>query len=221
MIKNSTLVTAPAQDPISLASLKTFLRIDGSDEDALLGSILKAATKRLETYCNQKFVDQTWDMFFDCFPYAEKDQWWDGVKQAHINTLINNNGGVINLPFGPLKSVTGFYTYDEDNTEYTYAASNYYADVNGPFGRIALKDSATWPTTILRPLNGIKIRGVFGMGTGYIADPEAASEIPEEIQEAIKQFAAVMYEHRGDEQPKIPQHALMLIAPYVHYKVGR
>lgn len=217
-VPKTVLNTAPSQDPISLASLKTFLRIDGSSEDTLLTSILRAATKRLEKLTGKKFVDQTWDIYFDYFPGKAKDVWWDGTREGAISELYSPCG-IIELPFGTLKSVSGFYTYDNDGTEYEFASSNYVIDNIGSKGKIALKNSTTWPATVLRPLNGIKITAVFGYGDGYIEDPETASEVPEDIQEAIKQLAAVMYEHRGDEMSKIPKTVTTLLEPYMEYKV--
>lgn len=218
-VSAAKLVTPPSQEVISLTSLKTFLRIDGSSEDALLTSILKAATKRLEKLTDKKFVTQTWEIYYNCFPQKyDKSRWWDGTREMPLSELYQDER-FIRLPFGPLQSVSGFYTYTEDNTEFEFASSNYTIDTVGPFGQVALNLSSTWPSTVLKPLNGIKITCMFGYGSGYIESPETASQIPEDIQEAVKNLAAVMYEHRGDELPKIPKNVQMLLDPYMRVKI--
>lgn len=223
MLSNPVLVTAPAQLPLSLEAVKTFLRVDGSSEDDLITLQIKAATRRLEALCDAKFVTQTWDVFFDSTPLKAKDDWWDGVREGAISEMYVP-ARFLNLPFGPMQSVTGVYTYDDANTEYEFTNTNYFADTSGPFGRIGLKTGSVWPATVLRPSSGLKVRAVFGFGAGYIPaddpDPAVESTIPEDIQEAIKQFTGILYEHRGDELPKIPASVSMLLEPYRRFKVG-
>lgn len=213
MIPKLQLVTAPANQAISTDNAKNFLRIDGTDDDALVAIQVKAATRRLEQLVDQKFITQTWDIFYDNVPHKIKDQWWDGTREGHINQMIGEVRE-LKLPIGPVQSVTGVYTYDEDDVEYIFASTNYSVDTAGPQGRIALKLGQTWPTTVLRPVNGFKVRAVVGMS----ADENG---LPEDIKEAIKQFTAIIYEHRGDEMPKIPPAVSMLLEPYRRYKVGR
>lgn len=208
----ANLVTAPAALALAVADAKTFLRVDGSDEDTLIEGLIKAATRRLEALTDKKFITQTWDIYYDHFPYKMKNDWWDGVKDMAISEL-HAPSPHLNMPFGPLNSVTGVYTYDESSTEYQFDSSNYVVDTVGPLGRVSLKDSATWPTTVLRPTNGVKVRGIYGMGANQAA-------LPFEIVEAIKHLVGIMYEHRGDELPKIPASVSMLIEPYRSIKVG-
>jgi hypothetical protein len=177
-------------------------------------SIVKAATKRIEALIDQKLINQTWAIYYDQWPTkfgGYQDEWWDGVRDGAIS-MLTSQCKILNLPIGPLSSLTGIYSYDEDDTEYIFSNSNYTVDATGPYARIGLKIGATWPTTILRPVNGIKIQGVFGFGA-------ADTNVPDDIKEAIKQLSAVMYEHRGDELPKIPAAVSMLLEPYRRFKI--
>lgn len=209
MITKSVLITAPASLAVDLTTVKTFLRVDGTAEDTLITSMIKAATKRLEAETDQKFFTQTWDVYLDSFPtnYKNNDQWWDGTRDGAISEM-NSPCNYINLPFGPVQSITYFKTYDEDNTEYTFTSTLYSTDLISPVPKIALKIGSAWPQTVLRPVNGIQIRGVFGYAT-----------VPDDIQEAIKQMVGILYEHRGDEMPKIPTTVSMLIEPYRRMKI--
>lgn len=222
MIPNAVLVTPPALMPIGLSPVKTFLRVDGTDEDALITNMIKAATKRLEAETDRKFVTQTWDIYYDCFPSAkpgnQSNQWWDGTRDGAINQLYPSEGGKIKMPFGPCSELTYFKTYDNDSTPYTMPSTDYYVDTVTAHPSVGLKLGAVWPTTVLRPSNGIVLRGVFGFGVGY-TDANNVGATPEDIQEAIKQMVGIMYEHRGDEMPKIPTTVSMLIEPYRSMKL--
>jgi uncharacterized phiE125 gp8 family phage protein len=221
MVPLAKLKTAPAQRVVSLNALKDFLRIDTSDDDNLLTSLLKAAEQRLEKESELKFVNQTWEIYFDSFPLRMKNEaWWDGVREGAITQLYDRTKGEINLPFGPISSFTSLSYFPEDGSEETYPASNYVVDDIGYRGRIRLKTGSIWPAVVLRPLNAVKIEAVFGFGNGYIGGAEPVdSQVPQDIQEAVLNFAAVLYEHRGDEMPEIPSSVLMLLKPYTRYKV--
>ncbi len=216
------LKTAPAQRVVSLQSLKDFLRIDTSDDDQLLTRLLKSAEQRLEKETELKFVNQTWDVYFDCFPSRFKnEEWWDGVREGAITELYDRTKGELKLPFGPVSSFTALTYFPEDGSEETYPASSYVVDDIGYRGRIRLKTGSIWPAVVLRPLNAVKIEAVFGFGLGFGhgAGGNGASEVPEDIQEAVLNFCAVLYEHRGDEMPELPASVMMLLEPYTRYKI--
>lgn len=122
----------------------------------------------------------------------------------------------LQMPFGPMNSVSesgcGVFTYDEDNTESTFASTNYYADTVGPVGKISLKSGSSWPSTVLRPKNGIKVQARFGYGADNTA-------IPEDIKMAIVTLAARMYEHRGDELPEVPEQVMTLLMPHTQIRI--
>ncbi len=139
------------------------------------------------------------------------NDWWDGTREGAVTELYGH-GGHLDLPFGPLSSVTGVYTYEDDGTENTFDSSNYVIDANAPSGRVSLKLGAVWPATILRATNGVKVRGVFGYGA-------ASSAVPNDIQMAIMTLAARMYEHRGDELPELPKQVRTLLAPYEQIRI--
>lgn len=211
--------TEPVNRVLSLTSLKNFLRVDTTDDDALLNLQLRAAERRLESELGVKFVNQTWDIYYDCFPHERMpDDWWDGTKQGPLTSLYSNKGGYLFLPFGPLSDLTGVYSYSEDDTQYIFPASAYSVDSASKRGRIGLKSGEVWPSTVLRPVNGVKVTATFGYGVGYNSEGDS-TDIPEDIQEAVKQFAAKLYEHRGDEIPVIPPSVLMLVDHYRGYRI--
>lgn len=78
-----TLIAPPAEEPVALADLKAFLKIDGADEDALLATLIRAARAHLEALTARGFVTQTWRIARDAWP-------------AH---------GRMSLPIGPVASL--------------------------------------------------------------------------------------------------------------------
>lgn len=220
-IAKPVLRTAPTGLAADLTQTKSFLKVEGSDEDTLITALIKAVTERLETETGLKFITQKWDIYYDHFPSKPVDDWWDGVRDGALSQLYTSSD-TIDLPFGRLNSIAAFKTIDESDTEYTFAASNYSLDTTGPFGRIGLKIGQVWPQTILKPFNGIKIEeATFGFGATYLSVPEA-------IQQAIKMTVAKLYENRGDNSSgesfgtqgfTIPNTAMVLLGPYLRHRI--
>ena len=50
--------TEPAAEPVTLAELKTFMRIDGSEDDALIESLIVAARELCESYTGRALITQ-------------------------------------------------------------------------------------------------------------------------------------------------------------------
>jgi len=66
-------VTDPAQtftEPITLADVKTHLRLDASfsDDDALLAVLISAARGQAELLQNRDLVRKQWDLYYDYWP---------------------------------------------------------------------------------------------------------------------------------------------------------
>ena len=60
--RQSVLVTAPVAEPVTLAEVKLFLRIDGSVEDSLLDTLTTVAREMAEKYLAKMLMTQSWQM---------------------------------------------------------------------------------------------------------------------------------------------------------------
>lgn len=140
----TSLVTAPARLPVTLADVKAHLRITGTDEDGLLYGLIMGATDMAERFCNRRLVRQTWKLFLDDWPA----------------------GDFIALPFGQLQSVTHVKYTDTDDTESTFSSSYYSVDTDDEPGRIVLDYGQSWPSVSLAPLNPIEVQFVCGYFVG-------------------------------------------------------
>lgn len=64
----SILLAAPAAEPITLAEAKLYLRVEHSDDDALIGALIAATRTHVETRTRRALITQTWRCIFDRWP---------------------------------------------------------------------------------------------------------------------------------------------------------
>jgi uncharacterized phiE125 gp8 family phage protein len=139
-----SLVTAPAYEPISLSSVKLWLRVDQTTEDALIGSLIVAARSWIEQVTRRALITQTWDWRLSAFPSDESE---------------------LRVPKAPLQSVTSITYLDSAGTSQTWSTSDY--DVSTPagpeaqMGRIQLAYTEDWPSTY-DEINAVTVRFVAG-----------------------------------------------------------
>lgn len=181
----SVLITAPAAEPVSVAELKTHLRLEVSTDDTYAGTLVTAAREYVEEQTRLALVEQTWALYLDAIPSRDTNEWWDGVREGHISRTAAN---YITLPRAPLRSIDHVKYYSDDDVATTWASTNYRADTASRPGRIALKTSGVWPDWT-RPTNGLEIQYKAGYGS-------SATDVPAALRHAIKIIAADWYENR-------------------------
>lgn len=208
------LVTAPASDPITTAEAKTHDRIDTTANDSYIATLIKAATRMAERYTGAAFITQTWEMWLDAYEVGGASSAMR-QKAAMGWPLLANAPGVdptIVLPHPPLQSVDYVKYYGTDDTESTFAASNYGVDTGSETqpGRIWLNVGSTWPSG-LRSANAMVIRYTVGYG-------DNPTDVPEDIRHAIMMIVADLYEYRAsvttDAVREVPYAAKALLDPY-------
>lgn len=171
------VTTAPAIEPVTLAELKLFARIDGTDEDSLLEGFIGAARQAAEPYLGRALIEQSITMKMD---------WWPGT--------------VVELPRPPLISITKVATLDEDDTETTYSSDNYYVVTEGIPGKLILKKSMTAPQNTDRNYGGYLVEFKAGYGT-------VANDVPRPIREGIMLWAAAAQSTRVLDPKNPPPEA--------------
>jgi uncharacterized phiE125 gp8 family phage protein len=175
-----TLTTPATVEPVTVAELKSHLRLDGSDEDPYLETLIETARMEAENYTGRQFVNATWSWVLDRFPCSS----------------------TFELPKAPLSSVTSItYTDDQGNTGQVWDASKYIVDApSGPYvvpGRVSLAYGQSYPNTYPQ-INVITILFVAGYGA-------TAASVPAPIKQAILLIAAEMYERRAQVTLSLPQ----------------
>lgn len=64
----ATLLTAPAEEPLTLAEAKAFLRLDHDDDDTLVAALIASARLHVEALTRRALVTQTWRVTRDAWP---------------------------------------------------------------------------------------------------------------------------------------------------------
>lgn len=172
--------------PITLDEAKRHLWLEDADaDDIYIVELIKAARLIIEDHINRSIMTQHWQLVLDTWP----------------------SNDYIDLPRGPVQSVTTIKTYDEDDAETTFSSTNYFVDTVND--RVSLNLGNTWPTD-LRPYNAI----IIDYKTGY----SNVDKIPGGIRIAIKILLSYLYDNRStvttDNIKELPMNLNAILEPY-------
>jgi uncharacterized phiE125 gp8 family phage protein len=187
-IRRIVELTQPAVEPITLAELKTHLRITNTADDDWLTAAIKAARVACEDYTCCVFIRRTFRQTCDTAG-NNNAAWWDGVRQVSVSVLSPSTIEVLKRP---LVSVEAMTTYDDSDTGVVVASSVYFIDSSDTLqqGRVILRRGQAWPI-VLRVANGLTI----DFTAGFAA---SAAGLPADIVLAVKMVASHLYANRGD-----------------------
>jgi uncharacterized phiE125 gp8 family phage protein len=163
-----TVITPPAEEPISLAAAKDHLRVDHEADDGLIGALITAVRDFAEEFQNRTYVTQVLELSLDAWP----------------------DKPVIQLPRAPLQDVVSVTYRDYTGAESEWARDNYQVDPRSTPGRLALAYGRSWPSVTLPRIAGITIRYTAGYG--------AADQVPEKFKRAMLLIIGHLYEHREE-----------------------
>lgn len=200
------VVTGPTQEPITITNIKEHLRLDEDVDDLQVNAYIIAAREWAENYTGRFLMQRTMRQWYDASP-VDSSALIDGtLLQGHQNYFTSNQ--TLEVAASPISSIDSIKYYDDAGTEYTWAASNYYADTISDIARITLKDGGSFPTDV-RKLNAFAVNFTVGYGTN-IAD------VPQAIKVAMMQYITFLYEHRGDYEGAIQAPVVLrsLLNPY-------
>lgn len=145
-VADGTLVVLGAE-PVTLTMAKAFLKVEHSEDDELIASLITAARQQAEEYTRRAFVTQTLELSLDLEDLFEHPY--------------------IELPRSPVQSIESINSYDGDDQESVMSSSSY--RLSGD--RVVLTSGGTWPSN-LRDRDCIVVRYVAGYGAAS-AVPEA------------------------------------------------
>lgn len=133
------LAVAATSEPVTLAELKTHLRIDQTSEDSLLENLITTAREYLEKRTGLALLTQEWRLILDEWPH----------------------NGIISINKTPVQSITQIEIYDEDGIAELADLSSTLLDGHSQPARLYV-GAQTAPT---QTLNGIDISFTAGYGT--------------------------------------------------------
>ena len=163
---NYYISVEPASEPITTAEAKAHLRVDFSDEDTYIDTLIATAREYCEAYCNRVFITQTW--------IQEEDVFTNPIK----------------LKINKVASLTSLKYYDTNDSQQTLTdnSANFQKDFNSDVAKIYEGTTNAFPNISTSVINPIEITYVCGYGD--------ASDVPSDIKHAIKLMVAHLYENR-------------------------
>ncbi|MBO6511774.1 MAG: hypothetical protein JJ979_25370 [Roseibium sp.] len=166
-VADTAPTSAEVLELLSVAELKAVRRVKHSQEDALYSDAIVEAYSFFDAngWLNRAILNQTWKA------YAQR---WDSF---------------IELPFPPLKEVTGITYVDTEGATQTLSTDVYGVSKTGLFGKVFLKADQTWPDVGPDP-DPIEITFQCGYGNGA----EVKAAVPG-IRKAIKLLATHFFEN--------------------------
>ena len=176
------LVTPPAQEPVSLAEAKQHLRVDGGDDDLLLGSLITAARQAAETKTGRQLITARWKLVLDAFPGPS-------LMQSATGASFSLPGHAILLAKCPVQAVVSVEYMDMNGATQVMPASDYVLDAACEPARLTPAFGKTWPST-LPQMGAVSVTFDAGYGT--------ASAVPEGLKSWIKLRVGSLYGHREE-----------------------
>ncbi len=145
--------------------MKNYLKVDVDDDDILIAQLITAATREIESLYGYALITQT-------------------IKAVYDDWRLE-------LPMSNVQSVTSVKYYDVDNSQQTWASSNYIVDSDGIPNCITKKTDVTYPTVYNRP-NPIEVIYIAGFG-------DDTTDVPDIKKLPIYRMVADWYDQREDK----------------------
>lgn len=123
-----TQLSEPAAEPLTLADAKQHMRVDISDDDALITALIVTARQQAEHRTGCALVTQQWRFVVDVFPDDS-----------------------IELPKPKLQSVQSVTYIDGDGVRQTLAGTEYDVITDELVGRIVPAYGKSWPDCRITP----------------------------------------------------------------------
>lgn len=134
------LLAGPTGEPITLAEAKTYMKIDVSEEDGLIQTLITAARLHVEALAQCALMTQSWRLVRDAWP----------------------RGRVLQIPIGPVQEVREVRVYDDKL--FTVSPESYIVEVSGIPARLTMRRGYSWPRPG-RDIAGIEIDFIAGYGS--------------------------------------------------------
>ena len=134
------LITAPTEEPVTLAEMKLYLKL-GADttDDGLVSAMIKAMREQCENELKRAICTQTWELILDTFPVA------------------------IELPLPVTQSIVSVKYLDINGMQQTIDPTQYVLDSESQPAFLVPIINTCWPATGAY-INAVRIRYVAGFG---------------------------------------------------------
>lgn len=168
---------SPANEPVTLADAKQHLRVDGTDEDAYITSLIAVARVTAEERLERTLVATPWLLVLDAFPDA------------------------IRLTMPPIVSVQSVTYWDDAGVQQTLDPADYVLDAVSEPGFLVPAPGKAWPATQAGRINAVAVNYTAGYGATAADVP---APIKHWLLLAMGDLYA--NRERSGEQPLVPQN---------------
>jgi uncharacterized phiE125 gp8 family phage protein len=134
------MTVPPAVEPVTVADAKSHMRIDGSDEDVLIASLLLTSRLHIEVALSLALITQSWTLTLDRWP----------------------SGREVELPLAPLRSIDEVRVKNAEGISNVATPEGYLVDLASRPARLVWNNSVP-PAPKVRA-NGIEIDMTVGFG---------------------------------------------------------
>lgn len=169
----------PAGEPVSLAEVKTWLRVDSDDttQDDTIAGLITQAREYCEAFLDRQFLTATYVLSLENFygrnlPERPGVQLYGAYRSyGEAWKAWQERGGgwgtydisVIRLPRPPLQAVTAVTYVDQTGVTQTLSPSVYQVDTQQEPGRLAPAYQQVWPTTRVQ-MGAVQVTFLAGYG---------------------------------------------------------
>ena len=174
------LVTDNDNLAVSLDDVKAWLKIDITTDDALITSLIKAATLEIEKYIRRELLTKLFILYLDTFPLQSILSL--SYRYSNYNNILvkrSKLNDIASIEYFSDSVLTVF-----DNSLYDFTFDNQYAEI------YLIDLNSVWPITDIRK-QAVQITFSAGFGVDE-------SFVPEDLKLALKMLVAFLYENRGD-----------------------
>lgn len=120
---NVEVDTAPAEEPLTATEAKAHLRVDNTDDDTYITSLITAARVHVENWLGKKLITQVLILHLDQFPQSARE---------------------IVLPYGPVQTVDSIAYLDSSGATATFTT---FREAIGEISRVVPTYGNVWPPT--------------------------------------------------------------------------
>lgn len=167
-------IIAPASLAIDVDYVKSKLRVEHDQHDAMIESFIMAAidyAEGPEGLTGRALIDQTWDLYLDAFPVCRPVRGPHWRRDDHIE-----------IPLPPLIEVVGVFYLDSTGSEQELDAALYAVDDASQPARVLPAAGKSWPQAQCAS-NAVRIR----FRAGYLDQTVSPAEdaVPENIKNGL------------------------------------
>ena len=183
-------LSEPSSEPVTLADAKRHLRVDGSDDDTYITTLIEVARRAAEDRMERTLITTTWKLTLDQFQES------------------------IILPMPRIQAISSVIYNNRSNQQVALSAADWFLDSDSEPGWLVPAINKSWPLTL--GINAVAITYTAGYGATATTVPAPVKQwILLAIGDLYDQFRSL-----SGEKPVVPQNfADSLLDPYRFFGV--